>query len=429
MKLKPVKGMQDILPEEVSRWHIVERRFRDTVALHGFKEIRTPLVELTTLFQHSTGEGTEVVEKQMFTLEKDRESLSLRPEGTPSCARAYINQTVYAREPVTRWFYLGPMFRAERPQRGRQRQFHQAGCEVYGDQGPACDAELIDMLYGFLTSLGIAGLRVSINSLGNQETRAKYREVLLSYLTPQADQLSPHARERFEANPLRVLDSKDERDQAVALGAPSILDVLDPADQAHFSGLKAGLDALGTPYEVDPKLVRGLDYYSRTTFEISAQSGELGAQNALLGGGRYDAMLQGLGGPDTPAIGFAIGLERILLAMPHTVEEPACWVSIAPLGDTAIPKALVLAKQLRQLGLPAEVDARGNSLKSMLRRANSAQARFCVVMGEAELSRGVVQLKDLRQHQQEEVEQTEVARYLKALVDGTQRGQESEAQV
>ena len=429
MKLKPVKGMPDILPEEVSRWQLVEQRFRSTVALHGFKEIRTPLVEPTSLFQHSTGEGTEVVEKQMFTLVRDRESLSLRPEGTPSCARAYINQTVYAREPVTRWFYLGPMFRAENVQRGRQRQFHQAGCEIYGDRGPACDAELIDMLVGFLSGLGIKDLRVSVNSLGNQETRAEYRELMLGYLEPQAERLSPHARERFRENPLRVLDSKDERDREVAAGAPSILDVLSAQDEQHWRGFTACLDALGTPYEVDPRLVRGLDYYSRTTFEISASSGELGSQNALLGGGRYDSMIEGLGGPEVPAFGFAIGLERILLAMPETPLAAAEWVALAPLGADALVKALVIAKQLRQQGLCADVDGRGNSLKSMLRRANSGNARFCVVLGEAELARGVVQVKDLKLHQQEEVRETEVAQHLRALVGGSHGGQESEARV
>jgi histidyl-tRNA synthetase len=423
MKLKPVKGMQDILPEEVGRWHTVEQHFRDTVALHGFKEVRTPLLEATSLFQHSTGETSEVVQKQMFTLTRDHDSLSLRPEGTPSCARAFINQTVYARQPVTRWYYLGPMFRAERPQRGRQRQFHQAGCEVYGDEGPACDAELIDMLYGLLRGLGIEGLRVSVNCLGNQETRRRYRQVLLDYLNPRKAELSPHAQERYVDNPLRVLDSKDERDQAVAAQAPSILQVLQEDDLAHWKGLLTGLDALETPYVVDPRLVRGLDYYTRTTFEISATTGELGSQNALLGGGRYDDMISGLGGPDTPAIGFAIGLERILLAMPELEQGSPSWVAVAPIGDASVVPALSIGKQLRQAGFVAEVDGRGNSLKSMLRRANSSNARFCVVVGEAELGRGVVQVKDLSLHQQHDVERDQLVEHLNTqlkLIPGTE---------
>lgn len=403
MKLKPVKGMQDILPEEARRWQRLEERFRRTVELHGFSEVRTPLLESTSLFQHSTGETTEIVEKQMFTLLRERESLSLRPEGTPSCARAFINASVHAREPVSRWYYVGPMFRAEQPQRGRQRQFHQAGCEIYGDAGPGTDAELIDMLHGFLSGLGLAGLKVSINSLGGAETRVRYRDELIAYLKPQADKLSPHARERFEANPLRVLDSKDERDREVAVGAPSILDVLTDADRAHWDGLLAGLNALKTPFEIDPRLVRGLDYYTRTTFEITARSGELGAQNALLGGGRYDDMIAGLGGPSTPAIGFAMGLERILLALGDWELPERLWVSIAPLSEQARNEALVVAKTLRQQGFVTEVDGRGTSLKSMLRRANSGGARFCILMGDDELSRSAVQVKDLKLHEQAEV--------------------------
>lgn len=426
MKLKPVKGMQDILPAEASRWQALEQRFRRIVELYGFQEVRTPLLEATALFQHSTGETTEVVEKQMFTLLRDDESLSLRPEGTPSCARAYLNETVYARQPVTRWYYLGPMFRAERPQRGRQRQFHQAGCEIYGDPGPACDAEIIDMLYEFLTALGIEGLTISVNSLGNRETRARYRQELLAYLKPLAGSLSQHARERFEQNPLRVLDSKDERDREIAAGAPSILEVLSDDDRAHWQGLRACLDALGTPYSVEPRLVRGLDYYTRTTFEISANSGQLGSQNALLGGGRYDEMIAGLGGPDTPAIGFAIGLERILLALGEQTHARPAWVAVAPLGARALEQALKLAKPLRNAGFVTEVDGRGTSLKSMLRRANAGSARFCVLLGDAELDRGVVQVKDLLRHGQQEVAPSQLVEALQAMLARADTGQESE---
>ncbi len=428
MKLKPVKGMPDILPEEASRWQQVEQRFRSTVERYGFEEVRTPLLEATSLFQHSTGETTEVVEKQMFTLVRDHESLSLRPEGTPSCARAFINETVYTRKPVTRWYYLGPMFRAERPQRGRQRQFHQAGCEIYGDPGPACDAELIDMLYEMLTGLGIDGLDISVNSLGARETRERYRNRLVGYLRPLADSLSPHARERFEQNPLRVLDSKDERDRQIAEQAPSILDVLSDDDREHWEGLLEHLNALGTPYRVDPRLVRGLDYYTRTTFEITATSGELGSQNALLGGGRYDQMIAGLGGPETPAIGFAMGMERILLALGEAPLARPAWVAIAPLGKPAITRALVLAKQLRKAGIVTEVDGRGASLKSMLRRANSGGARVCLVLGESELERGVVQVKDLLGHEQRDVKQDELVVTLSATLRG-KAGSDSESEV
>lgn len=422
MKFKTVKGMPDILPEQARRFQTLETRFQRLVELHGFEQVRTPLLESTALFQHSTGETTEVVEKQMFTLTRDRESLSLRPEGTPSCARAYIKASVHAKEPVTRWYYLGPMFRAENVQRGRQRQFHQAGCEIYGDPGPACDAELIDMLYGLLSGLGIEELSISLNSLGNRGSRRAYREALLGYLRPLAERMSPHARERFEENPLRVLDSKDERDRELALSAPSILEVLDAEDRAHLDGVTAALDAMGTPYEIDPRLVRGLDYYTRTTFEVSAKSGELGTQNALLGGGRYDDMLEALGGPPTPAIGFAMGLERILLAMPEVATEVPFSVTFAPLGPAALRRALVLSRTLRAQGIRAEVDGRGTSLKSMLRRANSAQARLCVVLGDSEMERGVCQLKDLREHEQIEIAQDSLLSEVNRIL-----GQPSEA--
>ena len=318
------------------------------------------------------------------------------------------------------------MFRAEQPQRGRQRQFHQAGCEIYGDAGPLCDAELIDMLYGFLSELGIAELKVSVNSLGGTESRARYRDALIAYLKPRAAELSPHAQERYEHNPLRVLDSKDERDRAAAAGAPSILESLTPEDSAHWQGLLSALDALGTPYQIDQQLVRGLDYYTRTTFEISTTSGAIGSQNALLGGGRYDDMIAGLGGPATPAIGFAMGLERVLLTMGEFEVPARPWVSLAPLGAAQQNAALTLAKSLRQQGFATEVDGRGTSLKSMLRKANAGGARFCVVIGEAELARGVVQLKDLAHHEQEEVPFATLGERLAARVNLPAKSTESE---
>jgi histidyl-tRNA synthetase len=265
--------------------------------------------------------------------------------------------------------------------------------------------------------LGIEGLSISVNSLGNQETRQAYREALLSYLRPLADRMSPHARERFEQNPLRVLDSKDERDRELTQEAPRILDLLTADDRQHWEGLLKALDALGTPYAVDPALVRGLDYYTRTTFEISAESGQLGTQNALLGGGRYDDMLEALGGPSTPAIGFAMGLERILLAMPEAEPERGDSVVFAPLGEPALLQALVLARELRKAGVTSEVDGRGASMKSMLRRANASGARLCVVIGETEVDRRVVQLKDLAEHQQTEIEQGALSTHVQRILE------------
>jgi histidyl-tRNA synthetase len=403
MQYRAVKGMNDILPEEVGRWHRLETAFRRLADLYCYSEVRTPVIEHTELFVRSIGETTDVVQKEMFTFERSQESLTLRPEGTAGAARAYVSHQVAAREPLTRWYYLGPMFRAEQPQRGRYRQFWQAGGEIFGDPGPACDAEMIDMLHRLLAEVGVADVQVCINSLGGPEARLRHRAALLEYLRPRQDELSPHARERLEVNPLRVLDSKDPRDRRLAAEAPSILQLLDRADRAHFDGLCAALDELGTPYVTDPGLVRGLDYYTRTLFEFNASTGELGAQNTLCGGGRYDEMVRSLGGPAVPAIGFAMGLERILLAMPPSppARVPLCY--LAPLGPRALRAALKLARDLRAAGAKADLDGRGRSLKSMLRRADSLGARLCIVLGEAELERGVVQLKDLEAHEQREV--------------------------
>jgi len=403
MSYRAVKGMNDILPDEIGRWQRLERVFRSTVERHGYGEVRTPVVEPTELFVRSIGETTDVVEKEMYTFSRHHDSLTLRPEGTAGAARAYVEHKLHGKEPVTRWYYLGPMFRAERPQRGRYRQFYQAGCEIFGDAGPACDAEMIDMLVGLFRDLGVTDVSASVSSIGGSATRERYRQTLLEYLRPKTESLSEHARARLEQNPLRILDSKDPQDQAACQGAPSILDVLDDEDRAHWNALKGHLDALGTPYQVDPLLVRGLDYYTRTLFELKSSAGELGAQNTLCGGGRYDNMVQELGGPAVPAIGFAMGLERILLAMEGGADERAPFCFVAPLGATAQTEALKLGRALRAGGLRADVDGRGNSLKSMLRRADSLGARFCIVLGDAEIERGVVQLKDLAEHSQAEV--------------------------
>jgi histidyl-tRNA synthetase len=401
MEFRAIKGMPDILPEEVARFALIEAAFRRAVELHGFSEVRTPILESTELFVRSSGETSEVVEKQMFSLLRDTESFTLRPEGTPGVARAFLNNSVHAKEPVTRWYYIGPMFRAERPQRGRQRQFYQAGCEVYGDGGPVVDAEIIDMLVGLLSSLGISDLEVRINSIGGPVTRQKYRDALVLHLTPRQDKLSEHAQKRLLDNPLRILDSKDPRDREAVADAPSILDLLEPDDRAHWDGFKAALDALGTKYVVTPGLVRGLDYYTRTLFELVSNQGELGAQNTLLGGGRYDGMVHELGGPKLPAVGFAIGLERLLLAspLPAPAKAPRCFV--APIGAAGLREGLLLARELRAAGIGTDLDGRGGSMKSMLRRADSLGARACLVIGDSEVESKQVQVKDLASHSQE----------------------------
>ena len=419
MKFRAVKGMNDILPQEVQRWQHLESTFRRTVESYGYKEVRTPVLEPTALFVRSIGETTDVVEKEMYSFQHHKEALTLRPEGTASAARAYVQHSVSGLEPVTAWYYLGPMFRAERPQRGRYRQFYQAGCELFGDAGPACDAEMIEMLRQLFTALGVSDLTVKVNTLGGPGTRERYRERLVEYLEPHAAELSELSQSRLQRNPLRILDSKDPRDRELTAGAPSILDVLEAEDRAHWESFCACLDALGTPYEVDPGLVRGLDYYTRTVFEVCSNSGELGAQNTLAAGGRYDEMVRSLGGPSVPALGFAMGLERLLLALPERTEPTPPFCALLPLGQAPTLKALILSRELRNAGLRVDLDGRDNSLKSKLRRANSSGARWCLILGESELERGVVQLKDLAEHTQEELPSSQVVNHLARHAEAT----------
>lgn len=429
MKYRAVKGMNDILPEEARRFAHVERLFRETVELYGYQELRTPLVEELALFHKSTGETSEVVQKQMFLLAREREKLALRPEGTPSAARVYINEAMHAREAITKWYYIGPMFRAEQPQRGRYRQFHQAGCEQYGDLGPHADAEMIDMLYRLATRLGLQEVRMKVNSLGGPGTREIYRKQLIEFFTAKKEALSPHAQERLQDNPLRILDSKDPRDQEASQGAPILLDALTEEDRLHWDGLCAALDALGTPYDIDHRLVRGLDYYSRTCFELVASTGEIGSQNALLGGGRYDSLLENMGGPKQPAIGFAMGLERLLLALGEQKldQRPLCF--LAPLGAAATHQALILGRELRDAGVLVEVDSRDNSLKSKLRRAGSMNAQVALVLGESEVEKKIVQLKHFAAHSQTEVSFDSVVEQVKLSLDSglqTEKGEQTE---
>jgi histidyl-tRNA synthetase len=408
--IRGVKGLHDVLPDEIGRWQRVEAAFARTATLYGFREVRTPYVEPTPLFVRTIGETTDVVEKEMYSFKHHDDDLTLRPEGTAGAARAYVEHKLWGKQPVTRWWYLGPMFRAERPARGRYRQFHQAGCEIFGDAGPGCDAEMIDMLVAFLQDIGVTDAEVLVNSLGGPEARTAYQGALKAWLTPHASKLSPESQRRLETNPLRILDSKSEDDQTILRDAPTILEHLSDADRAHFDGLRALLDRLKTPYRVEPRLVRGLDYYTRTLFEIQGAKDKLGAQSALLGGGRYDGMIEELGGQPTPAVGFAAGIERLLIAADPKVDARIVDVLVAPIGQPALGPALEIAREVRRSGVSAEVDMRGQSLKSMLRRANDLGARIALILGETELAKHVIQLKDLIGHAQEEVPREQAVR-------------------
>jgi histidyl-tRNA synthetase len=401
--------MNDVLPDEMGRWHRVETLYARTMSLYGYREVRTPHVESTSLFARAIGEATDVVEKEMYSFAHHDEPLTLRPEGTAGAARAYIEHGVHAREPVTRWWYGGAMFRAERPQRGRYRQFYQLGAELFGDAGPGCDAEMIDMLVQFLRDLHIPDVEVLVNTLGGPHTRALYRDALAQYLTPKIGLLSEDSRRRLQTNPLRILDSKKEEDVEAVRGAPMLHEFLAEDDKAHFQTVRRYLDALGTPYRVQEKLVRGLDYYTRTLFEIVGAREKLGAGSTLVGGGRYDFMVAELGGPQVPAIGYAAGLERLLIASELTVPGNVVDALVAPLGDT-VADSLVLARDLRSSGIRCEVETRGTSLKSQLRRANALGARVVLILGEAELADGVVQVKDLEARTQEKIPRDQALR-------------------
>lgn len=426
--VRAVKGMNDVLPSEIGRWHRVEAAFRGSMERLGYREVRTPYVEPTPLFVRTIGEATDVVEKEMYSFVHRDEAITLRPEGTAGAARAFVEHNIGNLEPTTRWYYLGPMFRAERPQRGRYRQFYQVGAECFGDLGPACDAEMIDALVGFLNDIGIAAPDVFVNSIGSPGARAKFKEALVAFLEPKKDKLTADSQRRMGTNPLRILDSKAPNDIEACAGAPTVLDFLSDEDRAHWDGLRRHLDALGTPYQVDTKLVRGLDYYGRTLFEIKGGYEKLGAGSTLVGGGRYDGMIEELGGGSTPAIGFAAGLERLLIASDFEVSASIVDVLVAPIGEATLDMALVLGRDIRKGGLRCEVDTRKASIKAQLRRANSLGARAAVLVGDREVKEGVVEIKDLAGHVQDKVKLADVVAHLTKMLAGAPPPKPAETQ-
>jgi histidyl-tRNA synthetase len=384
--------------------------------------LRTPILEYTPLFLRSVGEATEVVEKQMYTFDdRDGSRVSMRPEGTASAVRAYMARSLWNREPVTRWYYMGPMFRHERAQRGRLRQFHQIGAEVFGLPGPAIDAEMIAMLVALLADLGIkaSDIQVAVNSLGAPEERTAYREALRTYFAGHVDKLDEFSRQRLTNNPMRILDSKDPDVQALCADAPILLDVLGDASKQHFQAVRGHLDALGVVSEIDARLVRGLDYYTGTIFEIKAKVGDLGAQNTVCGGGRYDKLVSSLGGPEIPAMGFGMGVERILLAMTAPAEsfDPGLTLFIAALGEKARAFALPVAHRLRLAGIRTELEHREVGLKGQLKRADALHARLALIVGDNELATGKLILRDLSTREQLEVGTGELEAKIRLAMD------------
>ena len=400
-----VKGTKDILPRESWKWQYVEDRFKEMARAYGFEEIRTPIIEHTELFKRGVGETTDIVNKEMYTFEIAERSLSLKPEGTASIVRSYIENKLYADTVPAKLYYITPCYRYEKMQKGRQREFHQFGIELFGSSKMSADAEIISFADNYFRGLGIYDLELRINSIGCPSCRSEYRKALQDYFRPHYDELCATCKERFEKNPMRLLDCKNPDCKEFAKGAPSILDYLCGECNSDFEELKKDLDALGIKYTVDPGIVRGLDYYTKTAFEFVTD--KLGAQGTVCGGGRYDSLVSQLGGPDTPGVGFGLGIERLLLLLDEEgIEIPApagCDLFIAALGEKANLKALALSNELRLQGFNVIIDVCERGLKAQMKYADRLGARYCAVIGDDELEKGVVALRDMKNSTQSEV--------------------------
>lgn len=405
MNYRAIKGTKDILPSETSRWQFVEQNIRDVFHRFNYKEIRTPIFEQTSLFARSIGELTDIVGKEMYTfVDRSEESITLRPEGTASVMRSYIQNNLGQEQPLTKVYYLGPMFRQERPQAGRLRQFHQFGAEATGSPTPETDVEIIAVALEIYRRLGITNYSLQINSVGDEECRPRYKEILTNELRKIADKLSPESQKRIDQNPMRVLDSKDENDKAITATMPLITDYLNEECAAHFERVKKLLTEYGIPYTVNGRLVRGLDYYTKTAFEIT--STELGSQDALAGGGRYDLLIEELGGKKTPSVGFAAGMERLMMILEKkgfTAAEPHPTIFIAVADDSARDWALKKTMELRSLGIAAEADLLKRSLKAQMKEADRQKSKYAIVVGATELAGNKGLLKNLTDHTQQEV--------------------------
>ncbi len=411
------RGTRDILSPEVEKWQYLERSIRQVCDLYAYQEIRLPLFEHTELFQRSVGESTDIVQKEMYTFsDRGGRYLTLRPEATASTVRAYLENNLNAGPQPVKLFYLGPMFRYDRPQAGRYRQFNQFGIEVIGTGDPAVDVEVIMLALHLFEDLGLSELEVQLNSIGCPGCRQGYQRELLTYLEGQRTRLCPDCQVRVEQNPLRVLDCKEEECQAVAASAPAMADHLCPECREHFSSLTGILDRLQVRYSLNPRLVRGLDYYTRTVFEIVSH--HLGSQGTICGGGRYDGLVEELGGDPTPSVGFALGLERLLLALERTDTELPDAVNldvfVAVAGDEARPQAFTLLQALRRQGKRSDMDFLGRSLRAQMKAAHRSGARWALLLGPEEMARGMATVRCMASGNQEEVHVAEIAQYLDA---------------
>lgn len=402
MAINGIKGFNDILPGEVEKWQHVEATARRVFELYGFAEIRVPILEKTELFSRSIGDATDIVEKEMYSfIDKGENRVTMRPEGTASVMRAFIEHKLHAVDPIAKLYYMGPMFRYERPQKGRYRQFHQIGAEVTGVSDPKVDAQVLTMLCHFFADLGLTEPSLQINSLGCPACRPAYRRALTDYLRTRLDKVCDDCKRRLETNPLRALDCKSAGCKEATVGAPSVLEHLCGECDSHFNAVRRHLDGVGTSYTINPRMVRGLDYYTRTTFELVTTL--LGSQSAVAAGGRYDGLIADLGGPSLPGIGFAMGVERVALLLADREFRKRPDLFMAALGEPAQEKAFSLMCDLQRRGIAVEIDYEGKSLKSQMRRSDKFKSRFTLIVGEDELARRIAVLKNMDAGTQTEI--------------------------
>jgi histidyl-tRNA synthetase len=414
MSIQAIKGVKDVLPSDMPVWQYLEATARKLFEDYGFTEIRVPVFEYTELFARSIGASTDIVEKEMYTFDdRDGRKITLRPEGTAGVVRAFIEHKLYADAQLTKLYYLGPMFRHERPQKGRYRQFYQIGIEALGLDHPHVDIEVLAMLHALFARLGIGGLSLQINSLGDSACRGAYRDALKQYLSTKLPTLCADCQRRYETNPLRVLDCKVDADKFT--DSPVMLDYLCDSCMVHFETVEQGLRRLGIPFEVNKRLVRGLDYYTRTTFELVM--GHMGAQNTVAAGGRYDGLVKEIGGPATPGIGFALGVERAISLMDtRNVVFPRPVLFIAALGPDAVALTLPLVHRLKSSGIPVETDYTGASLKSQMKKADKSGAGHTLIIGEQEMKSGTAVLRNMRTKEQTGIALNNIEEELKKKV-------------
>lgn len=412
------RGTVDILPGESERWQYIENIGRELCERYNYKEIRTPIFEHTEVFARGVGDTTDIVQKEMYTfLDRGNRSITLRPEGTAPCVRAFVENKLYGQpNQPTKLYYIGPMFRYERPQSGRMRQFVQFGVEALGASDPAIDAEVIGLAMEFYRVLGIKKLKLVINSLGDKESRTLHREALINHFKPRIDEFCQDCRERLEKNPLRILDCKKDREHELMKSAPSILDYLNEESRSYFEKVQSYLKAMNIDFVVDPALVRGLDYYNHTAFEIMHEGEGFGAITTLCGGGRYNGLVEQFGGPSTPGIGFALSIERLLMALDaEGIEIPRkssldCY--LVALGEKAVERAVPLLYELRKAGISADKDYLNKKIKAQLKQADRLEAKFTAILGEEELTNNVINVKNMATGEQEEVSLEQFVTYM-----------------